>query len=183
MPMGNADIQIEVPMTTTRIEQDYFEWLVSQIDIRGNRTYFGMLERLHNTEFVWTVPNDDNRVQDGLDLRDEFLEGKKGGLENRGASVLEVLIGLSRRVAFTAGGEPPGWAWQLLKNLRLNKCSDPFTTQKANRVEEILEALIWRTYQINGEGGFFPLEWAKDDQTKVEIWYQMNAYVNEIQEL
>ena len=168
---------------TTKLEQDYFEWLTSQIDLRGSRTYFGMLERLHNTEFVWTVPNDDNRVQDGLDLRGEFLDGKKGTLENRGASVLEVLIGLSRRVAFTAGGDSSEWAWILLKNLRLNKCADPLSNGKANKIDDILEVLIWRTYQINGEGGFFPLQWAKEDQTKIEIWYQMNEYVSEIQEL
>jgi hypothetical protein len=47
-------------------------------------------------------------------------------------------------------------------------------------VEEILYALIWRTYDPDGVGGFFPLAWPKEDQTKIEIWYQMNAYAKEI---
>ena len=32
-----------------------------------------------------------------------------------GATFLEVLIGLSRRAAFTAGGDAESWAWRLLK--------------------------------------------------------------------
>jgi hypothetical protein len=97
----------------------------------------------------------------------------------QGATALEVLIALSRRVAFNAGGEPEVWAWKLLKNLRLHKATDPFTPEKANRVDEVLYALIWRTYKPNGQGGFFPLQWDPEDQTKVEIWYQMNKYVAE----
>jgi hypothetical protein len=94
--------------------------------------------------------------------------------------VLEVLIALSRRVAWTTDRSPEFWAWQLLENLKLTKASDPLVRRKAERVEEILEALIWRTYDFNGLGGFFPLTYPQDDQTKREIWDQMNAYVNEM---
>jgi hypothetical protein len=47
-------------------------------------------------------------------------------------------------------------------------------------MEEIFERLIWRNYAPNGEGGFFPLENPREDQTQVELWYQMNSYVNEM---
>ena len=29
-------------------------------------------------------------------------------------------------------------------------------------------------------GGFFPLAFPKEDQTKVEIWYQMSGYLEEL---
>jgi hypothetical protein len=165
---------------TTQTNNEYFEWLTSQIYINNNRTYNDLFERLHETEFIWTIANDDNRVQDGLDLRAEFLDAVRGEAElPQGASVLEVLIALSRTMAFTAGGNPRIWAWKLLRNLKLNKSTDPLTGEKAARVEEILEALIWRTYSRNGQGGFFPLREPHEDQTKVELWYQMNAYVME----
>jgi hypothetical protein len=166
-----------------QIDRKYFQWLISQIEIprRNSNTYFDLFDRMFESEFVWTVPHDDNRVQDGLDLRNEFLNGTHHIFE-RGASILEVLIALSRRIAFTAGGYAPIWAWQLIENLRLNKASDPLVGAKAIRVEETLYALIWRTYDRDGQGGFFPLNNTVDDQTKVEIWYQMHAYVNEIQE-
>jgi hypothetical protein len=175
-----------------RRDEEYFNWLVSQIEVRSPKTYTQLFEKLHDTEFVWIVPNDDNRVFDGLDLRTEFVDGTHGWkleevmrldiMTGKGASVLEVLIGLSRRVAFTCGGEAPWWAWELLGNLGMYRFPDPLSRKKAERVDEILEALIWRTYQRNGKGGFFPLNEPMDDQTKVEIWYQMNQYAMEIQE-
>lgn len=164
----------------TRTDQAYFEWLVQQIHVPNDRTFYDLFERMHNLEFVWTVPNDNNRIQDGLDLRYEFLNENPGRLTSNGASFLEVLVALSRRVAFTAGGDAPRWAWKLIKNLRLNKAYDPWTAQKAHSTEEILEAVIWRTYRRDGQGGFFPLKNPSEDQTKVEIWYQMNAYVIEM---
>lgn len=166
-----------------QIDYDYYAWLVSQIDIPNNRTYNDLFERMHNLEFVWIVPNDDNRVQDGLDLRHEFLNGAREELNLDVVSILEILIGLSRRVAFTAGGDATRWAWKLIKNIHLHKMSDPLTDAKANKIDEVLYSLVWRTYYSNGVGGFFPLHWPKEDQTKVEIWYQMNAYVNENQKL
>ena len=165
------------------IDHEYYEWLVSQINIPNDKTYWDLFEQMHNLEFVWTVPNDDNRVRDGYDLRFEFLNNKSGRLDLVGVTILEVLVILSRRVAFTAGGEPHNWAWRLLKNIRLTRMYDPFTHQKSNRVTDILEALVWRTYRPDGLGGFFPLKEPNEDQTKVEIWYQMNAFVLERQEL
>lgn len=171
---------------TPQIEYDYFQWLTSQIELPSNNshTYNDLFARMHETEFVFIIPHDDDRIQDGLALRDEFLHGKTGHkLEPRGASILEVLVALSRRVAFTAGGDPSWWAWQLIENLNLDRRYDPFTAGRATRVDETLEALIWRTYQRDGKGGFFPLNETIEDQTKVDIWNQMNRYVNEIQQL
>lgn len=176
-----------------QVDRDYYRWLIKQIEIHGkNRTFFDLFEIMHNTEFSWFVPNDDNRVHDGLDLRTEFLYGTHGVpahevlqyklMTLKGATFLEVLIALSRRTAFIAGGEPQFWAWKLIENLDLNNMNDPLTERKRAKVADILDKVIWRTYESNGEGGFFPLNWPKEDQTKVELWYQMNKYVLEIQE-
>lgn len=167
---------------TNQIDYDYFNWLISQVDIQTRNTYTYVFERMHNLEFVWTVPNDDNRVQDCFDLRVEFLYEHDGFLNLAGATVLELLISVSRRVEFTAGGDAPLWAWRLLKNLKLTKMPDPVTDKEAERIDEILHALVWRTYDYSGRGGFFPLRNAKEDQTQVEIWYQLNAYVIEMQQ-
>jgi hypothetical protein len=164
----------------TKTDIAYYEWLVSQIETPGNRTYRDLFERLHNFEFVWVVPHDNNRMQDGLDLRTEFLNGNRPNMHLEGVTMLEILISLSRRVAFTAGGDERWWAWRLLKNLRLNKMSDPLSEKQAQKVDEILYTLVWRTYDRSGKGGFFPLKESLEDQTKVEIWYQMNAYALEM---
>jgi len=163
-----------------RINYDYYAWLVSQIYVPNGKSFGDLFELMHNLEFVWTIPNDDNRVQDGLDLRPEFANGKVSDLVLEGVTFLEVLVSLSRRLEFTADGDASLWAWRLIKNLRLHKCTDPLTDGRLSRAKDILDAVIWRTYERDGQGGFFPLHNAVEDQTKVEIWYQMNAYVIEM---
>lgn len=173
----------------SRLKEAYFHWLVKQVrdPSRRNqrRTYWDLLSLMHSKEFVWLVPNDDNRIADGVYLRYEFLDGRNlsGEIakEDFGpCSTLEVLIALSRRVEFQAGGSAEGWAWQLLDNLGLLRMSDPLSKRKVNLANQILEDLIWRQYQSDGEGGFFPLNHPPEDQTKVEIWAQMCCYVIEI---
>jgi hypothetical protein len=97
-------------------------------------------------------------------------------------SVLEVLLALSRRLAFLAGGEAPEWAWHLLENLNIEGCSDPLNLTQSGHIDEVLDALVWRTYHKSGRGGFFPLKKPKGDQRKIELWYQMQEYISEIQE-
>jgi len=172
---------------TESLFEDYLHWLEPQIrDKHGNpgKTYWDLLRLMFDKEFVPLVPHDDNREADGRDLRSEFCFQRDlptDTLKNvRPASFLEVLIGLSRRLKFMAGGRAPGWAWILLTNLELNKLSDPLTKRKAKQAEDIIDACIWRTYTPDGQGGFFPLAWPEEDQTKVELWYQMAAYISEM---
>lgn len=173
-------------MTMTTVDYEYYNWLIKKIHIPNEKSYLDLFERMHNVEFIWTVPNDDNRVQDGIDLRDEFLNIRGGGeLNLGGATCLEVLIALSRRMAFIADGghRSHQWAWVLLKNLRLHRFSDPLTPERMNRVDEILHNLVWRNYHADGRGGFFPLQNPEVDQSKIEIWHQLNAYVSEMADL
>lgn len=166
-----------------QLDVDYFQWLTSLIQTPIGKTYGLLFERMHNLEFLWTVPHDENRIQDGADLRSEFCGETRQHLQLEFVTTLEVLVALSRRLAFVAGGEEEFQAWNLLKNLKLHKMSDPLTQANANRIEAILEALIWRTYRQDGHGGFFPLNNPEEDQTKVEIWNQMQHYVTEMQAL
>lgn len=176
---------IDLTKKLDALREAYFRWLALQVKDQERRryTYLDLLRLMHHKEFVWLVPNDDNRIIDGTDLRVEFLEQYRGewGREDFGfCSILEVMIGISRRLAFAAGGEAEGWAFQLLTNLRLLKASDPLSRRKAQVVDKILENLIWRTYDADGLGGFFPLNNPPEDQTHTEIWYQMAAYINEM---
>lgn len=174
---------------TSTLNDAYLEWLTGQIKNthrqRRSRTYWDLMVLLHNKEFVWLVQNDDNRVQDGLDLRSEFqttVLGTDAWLDfwDYGCSVLEVIIALSRRLAFTIDSSPELWAWNLIDNLHLGSMHDPLSRKKQIVVDDILENLIWRTYEPDGTGGFFPLAFPKEDQTKIEIWYQMHSYIDEL---
>jgi hypothetical protein len=91
---------------------------------------------------------------------------------------LEVLVALSRRVAFNAGGEPEWWAWKLIENIGLDKVEGiELSPVDRIKINDALDRVIERRYSENGEGGFFPLPSTDEDQRKVEIWYQMSAYI------
>jgi hypothetical protein len=132
------------------------------------------------------VPNDDNRVADGTGLRNVYRHelGYESvedlHLDNLKPSVLEVVVGLSIRLAFQTSRLADACAWELLKNLEFDRFYDPIGPRKANALRVKLIMLVQRRYYYNGEGGFFPLNDPKEDQRKVEIWYQMAAYINEM---
>lgn len=170
------------------LTEDYLRWLEPQIREQSqspDKTYWDLLGLMFDRQFEAFINHDDNRAVDGLDLRVEFCRHRHirpTSLNYLGSSAmfLEVLIGLSRRLAFAAGGNAPGWAWQLLDNLELRKFSDPLSRRRAQQADGIIHAAIHRTYSPDGLGGFFPLVDADEDQTQVEIWYQMAAYLAEI---
>ena len=169
------------------LRREYLRWLEAQLKDEHSpiTSYWELTNLMFDTEFDWSlVPMDENRVVDGADLRIEFANEfnvpKSRMLELNPVSFLEVLIGLSRRLGFVAGGSAPGWAWQLLGNLDMHRLSDPLTRHKRRRALEIMTIVIERKYQPNGVGGFFPLSWPDEDQTRVELWYQLNAFAEEI---
>lgn len=94
--------------------------------------------------------------------------------------MLEVLLALSQRVSFESNEAPEFWFWKFLENLDLRQYTDEVYQQGdwAN-IDEIINTLVGRTYKANGLGGLFPLQNARANQKRVEIWYQMSAYLLE----
>lgn len=178
--------------TRADIREEYLRWLEPQLrDEHGNpsKSYWDLLTIMFDTSFDWDpliIPMDENRVMDGLDLRVEFGHQHRPHLSTERltrlgpCSFLEVLIGLSRRMSFIAGGSAPGWAWQLMNNLELHRMTDPLSRHKQARAQEIMHTVIKRAYAPDGTGGFFPLAWADGDQTQIELWYQLHSYVEEL---
>jgi len=167
------------------LDDRYLTWLyslVGNVELKTpSRTYWSLLRQLYTKEFVWFVPNDDNRVEDGRELRYEFADIiKDDAWMSLGCSMLEMMIGLSRRLCFEGDGEPHIWFWHMIDNLGLTKFNDKrYNDDIADEVDEILQRVIWRNYEPDGNGGLFPLTRAHDDQRTTEIWYQMNAYILE----
>lgn len=137
------------------------------------------MRKLYKTQFVWLIPNDDNRVEDGRDLRYLFISEHDAEPEWMGldCSFLEMLIALSRRLQFETGRSAREWFWHLLDNIGLADDNDRNYNEEI--VEERIGRVIWRTYAPNGKGGLFPLNHPDEDQTQVEIWYQLSAYLSE----
>jgi len=176
---------------------EYYAWLCDIINVnQSDRTYWFLAKTLHRKDYYWSVPNDDNRGMDGLRLREEFAEewinnsidsyGWVRGVLDRPCSMLEMLIGLSRRMVdiLVEPGEKDQTErcfWELMENLGLDKYTDDeyFELRGTPRVNHIIDVVLDRSYKRNGKGGLFPLRIAKKDQRKIEIWYQMCAYLLE----
>lgn len=172
------------------LDELYFTWLYEQVADPGIQdktlTYWKVLKMLFTTEFVNLVPNDDNRIQDGKALRIRFLQQQGIPDADRnwielGCSVLELIVGLSDRLSFIADGEPHYWFWILMENLGLREYNDRRRLPRL-RIENMLRDLVWRQYEPSGLGGFFPLQRTDTDQRQVELWQQLNEYVQELSE-
>lgn len=175
------------------LDEQYLTWLYSQVasvklSKNPRRSYWTLIRALYKTEFVWFVPNDDNRMEDGRDLRQEFIEEEGLGVVDHswltiGCSLLEMLLALSRRLVFESGEDAGSseWFWHLLGNLNLGNFNDVHVSTPAHEeyIHHVLETVVWRTYRSDGLGGLFPLREPREDQRKVELWYQLSHYLLE----
>lgn len=167
------------------LENLYFDWLYSKVVDRQNSTptlsYLNLVRILHNTEFVWLLSGDDNRAEDGKDLRREFLlladiPDDLDWRHNTPCSILEMLIAFCGRAQFMTDVPAREWFWEFMENLELHMCNDAEGVDP-EYIAEILHTLIWRTYDPTGHGGLCPLDHPRMDQRNVEIWFQFCDYL------
>lgn len=143
---------------------------------------------MYTKRFTWFIHNDDNRAEDGRELRYEFCEifdideGDHTLWMELDCSFLEMLIALARRIAFQTEPEysVQEWFWKFMDNLELRKYTDDvYHSAIAEQVEDVLDRVITRRYSEDGLGGLFPLRNPHRDQRTVELWSQMMAYLLE----
>lgn len=164
------------------LEETYFRWLCAKVVEDTDRTeWIGLLRWLHMYEFVPILPGDHNRAEEGLSVRQTFLlefDNEVGPPWDPACSIFEMLIALANRASWQTSTPGKRWFWQFIENLGLDsyRWVEP---EDAPDVEEKLYALVWRTYDDNGNGGIFPLRSTPYDQRRVEIWYQFSEYVGE----
>ena len=174
-----------------RINDDYFEYLCELIDSgRFDRqvSYRKLLTHLHNIEFTWFIPHDDNRADDGIQLRRRFAldrdEPRLARLIGGPCSVLEMMVALAIRCEETImddalmGNRTGQWFWGMIRNLGLNTMRD--NKFDRDRVDDIIARLLNREYEPDGRGGLFTVKYCQYDMRKVEIWCQLSWYLGSI---
>lgn len=150
--------------------------------------YFELLQHLYNTEYYWTVPNDDNRSADGLKLREKYGFVQEGVPCNLLEMFMALAIRCDEEIMYNPkdGDRSKDWFWMMLTNLGLNKFRDRSFEEGWNNddVARICDTFMNREYVFSGHnGGLFPLKHPRQDQTGIEIWYQMSAYLLENYEI
>lgn len=167
---------------------DYFQYLIWLCRLEKEDAYAHLFEVLHHIDFTWILDRDDNRDEDGLDLRDDYTPPDDFDTETiesfyeQKTSVFEMLVALSIRVDNEYIGDPIEehpeiFFMEMIKNLGL----DCFKGKRYRDQDVIKIIKIWldRKFKKNGVGSPFPVRKDSRDQRKLEIWDQMNSYISE----
>lgn len=169
----------------------YFRWLydlvVPVLDIEGTCSYWTVCTAMHNIVFRDLVEHDSNRIAEGAELRNAFLDSQPRAFPHDrndvllpDATIFEVLVALARRANFMVEMTDEKWFQIFLKNLGLDLYSDSYCmTHGTGHIFRVLRRFNNRTYRPNGKGGLFPLKNPGENQREVELWYQMGAWINE----
>ena len=167
---------------TEPLEEQYFNWLCAKVRENSGPNHISLFRIMHMTEFPWTVEGDRNRAADGRELRiyfcnEAFLKRDQSWLHEP-CTIFEMLIALADKANFQTDIPAQDWFWNFMNNLNL----DGFRRVTGNdeaRIHEILHTFVWRLYDEYGNGGIFPLRRPRNDQRKVELWYQLFEYLDE----
>lgn len=162
----------------------YREWLLRRVGF-VRRNYDRLMIELHNSPFEWVIERDKNRARDGMVLREEFFDSIDfpGGNFDRECSVLEMLVGLSIRIddeyiGNPADPHPEKIFWEMICNLDLQINND--RNFDGNQVFAVIRTWVLREFRPDGKGSIFPLKSdIQSDIRHVEIWTQMQEYLNE----
>lgn len=166
------------------ITKEYYLWLSDLV--KENDTCDRLIAALYRRTFLHSIPNDENRAFEGIQLRSRFCDiiGVNYYPEEfgTGCSMLEMIIGLAYRCENIMSGEigdftMRDWFWRILSNVKLDLYNDGHFDE--SKVDVTINKIIDRSYKRTGEGGLFPLKFSKKDQRRVELWYQMNEYLME----
>lgn len=165
------------------VEMDYLDWLYSKValNVRSTPTtkHYALMRVLHSTEFVWQLSGDDNRAEDGRDLRREFeLQAGVSLHSIEECSILEMFVAFSFRIEFQTDISAKEWFWEFMTNLGLAQYNDG-AWPGDEPVRYILDEFVWRRYRPNGYGGAFPIRNPEQNQLDVEIWYQFWQYLKD----
>lgn len=159
-------------------ESDYYIWLR---DLTGNRQdYTKLIKQLDSIPFTWIFALDENRAAGGINLRTKFAYETSTNLDdirNGPCTVLEMLIGVASHMEDHLDETIDKWFWVLINNLSLNQFDDD--NYDSRGVDYIVNTWLNRHYCPDGAGSIFPLKEYIGDCRNLDIWSQMNAWINE----
>lgn len=174
-----------------RINNEYFEWMYKKMfgeSYSKELSYRKLLIHLHNVEFIFTIPKDQNRAEDGISLRYRFalINGYEDEYDylDGPCSILEMMVALAIRCEENIMDDPNvgdrtgQWFWNMVVSLGLGHMTDIHYDRRF--VDEVLDKFLEREYEPNGKGGLFTIRNCGRDLRTVEIWYQLCWYLDSL---
>lgn len=180
-------------MTRDEVLNDYFAWLydiVCKNNYPKEISFKKLLMQLHDTEFRFSIPRDQNRAGDGIALRyrfasiqvhEDMVDVVLDYLEGP-CSVLEMMIALALRCEETItdehdyGDRTGQWFWGMIVNMGLGAMTD--VRYDKREVTFAIDRLLDREYEYDGRYGLFRLRNPHRDMRTAEIWHQLCWYLD-----
>lgn len=171
------------------LQIEYNAWLINKAGLEENH-FIKLGHALIDKEFYYFIENDINRYNDGIYVRRDFacetLYDDYSSL-NQPCNCLEMIYGLAKRINDIIYNpdfpidNTKECVFCMLQNLGLLIFDDKYFEVYGGKqkVFDILEVFLDRSYDFYGNGGLFPNNKSKKDQRNMEIWYQMADYVND----
>ena len=165
---------------------DYLTWLMKQVCDEGYERFLDhryLFEALDHETFRPRHPMDRSRMEDGLELRYRYIHetGNEAPIRDK-CSLLEMMVALAMRceeqimIDLDVGRRVGRWFFYMVQSLAMplekGYFTSPYTVMMASR------RLRDGSYDPDGRGGLFYVPGFKGDMRTMEIWYQMQAYLN-----
>ena len=172
-----------------KVKNDYFDWMYDMMcegRFAKTITYRQLFRFLHDVEFTYFIPHDENRAKDGISLRYKYcvLNNCKD-LEyclDGPCSILEMMVALAIRCEENIMSDPDKgdrtaqWFWVMMTSLGLSSMTDYNFNEWL--VNDVVTRFLNRDYDEDGKGGLFTIKGWNRDAREAEIWHQLMAYLN-----
>jgi len=175
----------------------YFDWLFKKVTSSSpiRKRYKKLLKYLFERDFYWSIPLDENRCFDALNLREEFfdefvdiyypisVEEIEDNFKPNSCNLFEMMVALALRIELDIiGNQNYGnyevWFWRMINNLGLYTMDDHNFDREM--VSKVIDIFLNRKYEPDGEGNIFYIRGDSRDMREVEIWCQLCWYVDYI---
>lgn len=168
----------------------YFDWLKWQIESFTEAGSHDLLfHRLHQKGYYALLPDDENRMCDGVELRNEYGNRADGEelVFDTSSSVFEVMISLAKKMNYIYSPVREDHLVDCFNMMLTNSGLAAFTNEQYFElggdieVDRIVDRILNREYPKDGKGNFFYTKWDTDeDQRNISLWYQLNKYIYQI---
>lgn len=164
---------------------EYFQWLKEQADfIEFGDDYDRLLSKLYAMDYTPVLRMDQNRLADAMTMRERICATYGFKRPAYSCSFLEFLVALSFRMHYICDApneyRVKEFFWRLLYNLQINEFSNHIWNEECERrVEDAVNRVNTHTFEADGAGGLFPMAAPKQNQRNLEVWYQLNQYLQD----
>lgn len=156
-----------------------------------DRSYDELLDYLYDCYFSPNMEMDENRAEDGKELRWQFCHERGFDRDNildeigkrKKCTMLEMMVALAQRcesqitMDMDDGVHAERWFYPMLESLGLSGMKNGRMDER--KADDVVNRFLSRHYTYFGEGSLFTVNNPKYDMRKTDLWYQAMWYIAE----